>query len=480
MKYAHSKLEFIPPKYNVFVLKIFHLLLPIFLRFRLRPWLVAGITNIKVINAEILVELYEQFQKGKIRLIIAFRHPEIDDPLCLTYLLSRVVPKVAREKKIKLKYPIHSYFIYDRGMTIWGGNWLGWLFSKGGGIPIHRGKPLDRKALKTARDLLINGKFPLMIAPEGGNNLHSDIVSKLQLGVAQLGVWCVEDLFKENRTEEVLIVPINIQYKYIKNNWYKLDNLLCKLEKDSGLEIKIIKEYSNLEKIKNLFYERLLILSDKILTSMENFYSCFYHVNISQVNILEIKNCEIEMILSEENKYLANNVILRLDNLLHIALEVTEEYFKIKKKGSLIDRCRRLEEASWGYIYREDIKDFKNISSLDKNLAEWIANEAQLRVKHMRLVENFVAMTADYIREKPTFDRFTETSLILFDVMAKIKGEKIPKRPRLGKRITTLTIGKTISVKEYFNNENLSKRKRKQAVNNITYQLQKTLEKNQN
>jgi len=196
MHYAHSKLKFIAPQFNLIVLKLFHYLLPIFLTIRLRPWLVAGIKKIEVINPEILVKLYQEFQSKKIRFLIAFRHPEVDDPLCLTYLLSRVIPHTAKQQKIDLKYPIHTHFIYDRGMTIWAGNWLGWLFSKGGGIPIHRGKPLDRSALKTARELLINGQFPMAIAPEGANNGHSEIVSMFEQGVIQLAVWCVEDLLK--------------------------------------------------------------------------------------------------------------------------------------------------------------------------------------------------------------------------------------------------------------------------------------------
>lgn len=252
MHYAHSKLKFIAPQFNLIVLKLFHYLLPIFLTIRLRPWLVAGIKKIEVINPEILVKLYQEFQSKKIRFLIAFRHPEVDDPLCLTYLLSRVIPHTAKQQKIDLKYPIHTHFIYDRGMTIWAGNWLGWLFSKGGGIPIHRGKPLDRSALKTARELLINGQFPMAIAPEGANNGHSEIVSMFEQGVIQLAVWCVEDLLKENRTEQVLIVPINIQYRYVDQPWHKLDQLLTQLEQDSGMEINKIKNDNCQETMINL------------------------------------------------------------------------------------------------------------------------------------------------------------------------------------------------------------------------------------
>ncbi len=484
MSYAHSKLKFIPQKFNPIILKIFHWLLPIFLKFRFRPWLVAGIAKIKVINPEIITELYQQFKTKKIRFIIAFRHPEVDDALSLIYLFSRVIPDTAKQKNINLKYPIHYHFIYDRGMTIWAGNWLGWLFSQGGGIPIHRGKPLDRTALKTARELIINGQFPMVIAPEGANNGHSEIVSILEPGVAQLGVWCVQDLLKENRQEKVLILPLNIQYQYINQPWCKLDQLLSELEKDSGLEVKSIIDYSDQEKVINFCYERLLILSDQMLTKMEIFYQRFYHCQIPQFSDFDLvqlkderitqrrKDAKIEVIEVSREDIL----ISRLNTLLNIALEVAENYFKIEKKGNIIDRCRRLEEASWNYIYREDIEDINTISALERGLADWIAEEGEIRIKNMRLVESFVAVTANYIKEKPTFERFAETTLILFDVMARIKGKKTPKRPRLGNRIAILTMGNPLSVTEAFQEAKNQQIKTKDLVKNLTNKLQKALE----
>jgi len=37
------------------------------------------------------------------------------------------------------------------------------------------------------RDLFANGKLPMTVAPEGATNGHSEIVSPLERGVAQLG-----------------------------------------------------------------------------------------------------------------------------------------------------------------------------------------------------------------------------------------------------------------------------------------------------
>lgn len=457
MQRAQPKLNFIPPSFNSLILRLVHWMLPILQRFRLQPWLPAGIKKIETINSETLVNLYHQFQIGKIRLILAFRHCEVDDPLTGLYLFSREIPKVARQNNIKLKSPINCHFMYDRGMTIWAGDWLGWLFSRLGGIPVHRGKSLDLQAIKKVREILIDGKFPLVVAPEGATNGHSEIISPLEPGVAQLAFWCAEDLAKANRVERVIVLPINIQYSYINPQWSKLDRLLSKLEADCGLSKEIIQVDSSTE----LYLRRLLRLGEYLLGEMEQFYRCFYHRDLPD--------------LSEDSISVEENLTVRLQQLLDVSLQVGEEYFGIKKKGNIIERCRRLEEAGWNYIYRQERDNFRNLSAVKRGLADWIAAEADLRMLHMRLVELFVVMSATYIKEKPSFERLAETSLILFDAIARIKGNKSPGRPRLGLRKSTVTVGEPISVSDSANFYKESRQGAKQAVAELTQNLQTAL-----
>ncbi len=462
MHHAKPRLKFIPQRFNPLVLKLVHGLLPLVLRFRTRRWLRGGIYRVETENVEILVKLYQQFQAGKIRFLMAFRHPEVEDPLCLLHMMSRTIPKVAKEQGISLQYPIHNHFIYDRGMTIWAGDWLGWLFSRGGGIPIHRGKPLDRVALRAARELLVNGQFPMTVAPEGANNGHGEIVSPLELGVAQLGFWCAEDLAKANRSEEVLIVPIGIRYRYLKPPWSQLDRLLTQLEADSGLPPQSLAR-SHLSEPEKFLYPRLLRLGEHLLMEMEEFYRRFYRQTIPDI--------------PAETSVSPDQVLAtRLQNLLDVALKVAEGYFGVSSQGTVIDRCRRLEEVGWNAIYREDIPDIHHISPLQRGLADWIAEEAELSLKHMRLVESFVAVTGSYVKDNPTPERFAETALILFDLMARIKGKKIPRRPRLGKRWVTITVGEPIALSERWQTYQQSRKAAKQAIAELTQDLQAALE----
>jgi 1-acyl-sn-glycerol-3-phosphate acyltransferase len=465
IQHAQPPLEFIPPRFDPLVRRMLQWMLPIVLRFRLRPWLPTGISHIETENVEVLVDLYQKFQAGKIRFLIAFRHPEVDDPLCMFHLVSRAVPQVARQQGMQLQSPVHSYFVYERGMTLWAGDWLGWFFSRLGGIPIHRGKKLDWRGMRTARELFANGEFPISVAPEGATNGHSEIISPLEPGVAQLGFWCAEDMQKANRPEQVFIVPVGIQYCYIEPPWSKLDWLLSRLEADSGLPVQQIE--ASAANREDVYYQRLLRLAEHLLSEMEEFYQRFYHQKLPEMTAM-----------GSDSSASPNQVLMaRLERLLDTALQVSEQYFGLQSNGTAIDRCRRLEEAGWNCIFREDLPDLEALPPLKRGLADWVAQEAELRLRHMRLVESFIAVTGTYVKEKPTAERFAETALLMFDFIARIKDRKIPRRPRLGWRQARLTVGEPISVSDRWLTYQTNRRAARLAVTELTRDLQSALEK---
>ncbi|MBD2626726.1 1-acyl-sn-glycerol-3-phosphate acyltransferase [Trichormus variabilis] len=453
MYQAQPPLEFIPPALNPLLLRFVHLFLPDWIRWK------TPISQIEAENVEVLLDLYQQFQEGKIRFMLAFRHPKTEDPLCLAYLFSQLVPKVARQRGVQLQHPIHAHFIYDRGIPLWAGKHIGWLASHLGGTPIQRGKA-DWTGLRSARDLYINGKFPMAAAPEGATNGLSEIVSPLEPGIAQMGFWCAEDLQKAGRNEEVLILPIGIKYSYVNEPWDNIANLLTELEAVSGLSVKSANSTSF-----DVLYPRLLTLSEHLLSMMEQFYTRFYHQTLPDE---KITNGEIK----DRNEALA----YRLQAVMNISLFIAEQYFDLPSRGNWTDRCRRVEQAGWNYIFREDFKDIKSLSPIEKSLGDRIAEEAYFRMWHMRLVESFVAVSGIYIREKPTVERFAETTLILWNMVNKIKGNNPLTRPQLGKQQVKITVGEPISVSERYSGYKSSRVAARQAVSELTSDLQQVLE----
>ncbi len=451
---AQPPLDFIPEQFHPWVRRLVKVALPGWIRWQ------TDLVAIKVKNPDILARLYGDFQTGKNRFVIAFRHPAPEDAYGIAHLLWQAVPQSAQQLGITLQ-PVHSHFIYDRGIPLWAGSWVSWLCSRLGGVSIQRGK-LDLVALKAARQLLSNGQFPLAAAPEGGNNGHNEIVSPLEPGVPQLAFWCVEDLAKANRSEPVYIVPLGIQYRYIDPPWEAIGQLLSKLETRSGVTTHSMETFVPPVELPTAeittLYGRLYRLAEHLLTLMEGYYQQIY--GLEQPDIDNV---------TEVNGQLA----LRLQHLLNGALAVAEKYFNLNPKGSVIDRCRRLEQAGWERIFREDLRDETALSTVERGLADRIAEEADLRMWHMRLVESFVAVTGRYVLEKPTADRFAETVLLLADMVTRIEGETPFPRPSLGKREVLLTVGEPICVSDRRSDYKQSRRK---AVATLTKDLQNALD----
>lgn len=460
-------LAFIPTNYHPWVMRMIHWVLPVLLRVRIRPWLPAGISRIEVKHVERLVERYAELEAGKSRFLMAVRHVEVDDPLTGLYLCSRAVKQTAKAKGIPLQQPIHTHFLYERGMTIWAGSGLGWMLSRIGGVPIRRGRRPDWVGLKAARKLMTQGTMPMVVAPEGATNGHSERLGPLEPGVAQLGFWCAEDLMRDRRSEKVFIVPIGIQYRYEQAYWPQLQKLLTRLEKESGLSSK--------EKLAPTIdkdcYLRLLRLGIHLLTTMETFYIRFYQ------HSFRTQTTDFEKLSYHE---LADinpaDYSDRLRALLDSALKVAEQFFKLPSNGTVVDRCRRIEEASWQVIYREDLPALSTLSPLEKGLADWAAQEASLRELHMRVVESFVAVDGEYLKEKPSFERCAEMAMLMFDLVVKLSNHPQVGRPYLGKRWVTMTVQPPICVSDRIADYQQNRRAGRTAVASLTEEIRLSLE----
>ncbi len=449
MTRAQPPLEFIPPDFNSLVFQTTKAVLPLWLQWQ------TNIVTIEAENVKTLAQLYQNFQIGKNRFLLAFRHPNVNDPYCMAYLLWKILPKVAKKEKIYLNKPLHAHFIYDRGIPLWAGSTVGWLYAKLGGTPIQRGKS-DLIGLKSARRLFSNGHLPMAAAPEGATNGHNEIVSPLEPGISQLSFWCVDDLKKAKRDETVYILPIGIQYFYLTPPWTEIQQLLSHLEQETGIELDAPAQSLDTERL----YDRLLRLGERLLCLMEDFYRDFYQQNLE---IIEIEKGKEQQSMG-----------IRLQNLLDAALRVAEQYFHLSSHGNYIDRCRRLEQAGWDDIYRDELKkSSQSLSVVERGLADRIAEEASLKMWHMRIVESFVAVTGHYVKEKPSVERFAETILLLWDLIKRIEGESSFIRPNLGKQQVKMTVGKPIDISERWADY---KSDRRLAVATLTKDLQLILE----
>ena len=365
-------------------------------------------------------------------------------------MLLSVLPPIAKRMGKPIPGQGHAHYIYERGILMWGGVGARWLFPRMGSVPIKRGT-VDRTALKVIRDLLSNGPFPLAMAPEGTVNGYGEIVNPLEPGVVQMGFWCVDDLQKAGRDEEVFIVPVGLRYTFNRNPWQKIHTLLCQLEADCGLESPRQVPTGEDKQVGLWFRDRLLRLGDYLLPKTEDFYICFYGQNLAQES---------------------HDLRERLQALLAASLSVPEGAFGLPAKGSLIERRHKIEQAAWDRIFRDDIEDIARLSVVEKAFADRVAIEASDLLWHMRIVENFVALRNDYVAEKPTPERVAETAVILWDLVARLQNQPVGSKPKLGQRTARFTIGEPISLSQSWDRY---KANRRQTITQLTNELQAAL-----
>lgn len=472
---AQPGLRFLPAHFSPWVHRLSRWALPLLLRTR-------GIVDVQVEGAERLAQLFAEHQQGRVRLLIAFRHPTTTDPLTMARLVWEEVPRAARAAGLVLRSPVHSQFLYDRGIPLWAGDVAGWILGALGGIPIQRGK-LDRVALKAAREVLAQGPFPLAIAPEGATNNHGELLGPLEPGLAQMAFWCCDDLAAAGRPERVLIVPIALRYVTQGRDWPAIDALLDRLEAQlprrlrrdgaggaggvdgadgaegsegsagaddaegsAGAECAEGSDVAprpaggggcmgNGNAAEARRYRRLIQLGENVIILLEAFYR--------QAHGLELPPLAAP---APSPAALEHGFIARLERIRNAALGVAESRLQLlRPKGSLTERCRRVEQAGWDRLYRDDLEA---MTPLERSLADWQATEARLAMDHMRLVEHFSTLSGSYVAEKPSFDRYTEVLQILWRAIAWINGTSKDKPPELGSRLARLSVGEPIDVTE--------------------------------
>lgn len=444
---AEPPLEFLPPRLDRRVLALSRLLLPLCLRQQSR------ITRITVRHPERLLEAMARFEAGNERLLLAFRHPSVDDPVCMAHLLWQALPQEARRQGVRLRRTPHAQFLYDRGIPLWAGQWVGWMLSHLGGCSIQRGK-LDAPALRTARQLLLDGPYPLAVAPEGATNGHNERVSPLEPGVAQLAFWTAEDLARASRSEATVVLPVGLQYGFSRRVWPAIESLLGQLEAVAGLPGDPSHSLQQ-----EALYRRLFALAERLLTLMEGFYRDAYHKPLPEPVPLP-PGGEGQRVLGE-----------RLQRLLETALVVVEESFGLQPRGDLTSRCRRLEQAGWDRIHPANGAGRRSL--LEQGLADRLAEETERRLWHMRLVETFVAVSGSYVHERPSQERFADTLLLLWDTQSRLLGRSPVDRPRLGPRQAWISIDEPILIDprlEAYRSD------RRRAIADLTSELQSRLE----
>jgi 1-acyl-sn-glycerol-3-phosphate acyltransferase len=273
-----------------------------------------GTAKIVLQGDTVLFDIFKRALAGQSRCITAFRHSNGGEPQLLSWFFLFKLKALAAKKGIRFARRPHAVFIYGYEVARWGG-WIARLvMPKLGAMPVHHSK-MDNKSMDRIYRAIIDGPYPVALAPEGQVSYTTDAVPRLESGVVRIGFRAAQKA-KEKSGCPVEILPVSFHFRYGARGKQAIERLLPKIEKISGLSDKSIEKLT--------FTERLERCRNYILELNETRY--------------QIKP---DSSLSFDE---------RLDRVINCALETAERMLGLKSEGELFPRMYRLRQICWDRI----------------------------------------------------------------------------------------------------------------------------------
>jgi hypothetical protein len=243
-------------------------------------------------------------------------------------------------------------FLYGYEVVRWGGWPARYVMPNLGAMPIHHSK-IDSSGINRIYKTIIEGDYPLALAPEGQVSYTTDSVPRLESGTVRIGFQTAQQLAGKNKDCPVEILPVSIHFRFGILGRISMNRLLKKTEKYCG--------FSGKNKDYIPFTERLRRCRDRILEINENRY------NIKSDSSLPFEE--------------------RLEQVVNAALETAERLLDIKGEGDFFSRLYKVRQACWDRIYLPGIDSFENLSFIERNTLDLKAGEAWYIARHQELAD---------------------------------------------------------------------------------------------
>ena len=254
-------------------------------------WRSEGVTSYEVRNIE---RLRASLDAG-CSVLVTPNHPRTADPLAMGWLTVEANTHV---------YSMASWHLFHQSRL------NAWAIRAMGGFSINR-EGVDRQAINMAIDLLVEGKRPLIIFPEGATSRTADRLQALLDGVAFIARTAAKKRAKQTPPGKVVVHPIAVKYYYGGDIRRAADEVLTDIERrltwqpqrDLSLLARILKVGSALLSLKEIEYlgqsqtgrlsERMNRLMDRLLGPIEQEW--FGRVQTGQV-VPRVRNLRIKIL----------------------------------------------------------------------------------------------------------------------------------------------------------------------------------------
>jgi len=318
-----------------------------------KPYLsLLGINKIVLNGDKIVFDAFQRALSKKSRCIIAFRHPDGREPQLLGWFFLFKLKALAAKSKVRFALRPHAIFVYGYEVMRWGGALARTFMPNLGAIPIHHTK-IDSKGMERIYSAIIDGPYPLALAPEGQVSYSADTLPRMEHGIIRIGFQAASRLANKKMDCPLEILPLSIHYRYGRAGKRAMEKLLKKIEKLCG--------FSKRETESLSFIERLGKCRDFIL-----------QINETRYRIKSDSSLTFDQ---------------RLDRVVNTALETAERLLGIKSEGDFFPRLYKVRHECWDKIFLPNTDSLKKTPFVKRAVMDLSAGEAWHISRHQEIAD---------------------------------------------------------------------------------------------
>ena len=377
--------------------------------------LVLGYKSVDIRGAGRLVEAFRAHLSGRARVILAFRHPYGDEAQLLGWVFLRGVAREARKLGVRLPYSPHALFVHGYEVPRWGGPLIRWLLPRVGAMPVHHAK-IDSVGMGRIKEAIINGRYPLALAPEGQVSYASEWLPRLEQGTVRLGMAAADELERAGRSEPVHVIPVSIHHRYGPEAVPSLERLVARILEFAGIQSL---PGSTIRERLESGVERILALAE------EN-----YGLSGGQ----------------SPERGQSSTRDKRLAQVISRALDASERILGLSPgTGDPIERVYRIRQAGWDRVFLEGTEP-RYLPPLERALADRRAGEAWYAMRHMELVDFCWYFRCETPEETAPLHLVVEYAQNLWDFGSRLAGGAISERVIVKPKKAVVVIGETLDL----------------------------------
>ncbi|MDR0643388.1 MAG: acyltransferase [Treponema sp.] len=322
-----------------------------------RPYLslFIGKARIELENGDRLFSAFERALSKKSRLILAFSHPYGQEPQILMWFTLFRLKQAAKKGGFSFALPPLLRFVHGYEVLRWGGLAARLVLPCIGGLTVYHAK-VNSSSMERIYRALIDGPFPIAIAPEGLVSYFSRTVPSLEQGAVRIGFIAAKRLSAggiqgkgDGDIPPIEILPLGIRYEFDEKGRRSMMRLLEKTEECLGLQNSGEELGKRLEKCLNFLLEK-----------NEEWYELMHEGSLEE----------------------------RVNRLMETALERAEQILGVKHRdGKRTARFHRLRQIYWDRIYLPGKTSLKAFTRLERAIVDRKAGEAWYADRHLEMVD---------------------------------------------------------------------------------------------